>query len=559
MTLRYSLLDESLIGARCFSDRQRVGYSLPALFVALAEDRIRDFPALRPHQRHPWHAFLVQLAAMAIHQAGRTDPFSDESAWKAGLLALTPDHPDGAAWCLIAMPDRPAFLQAPVPEGTIDDWEDDKPTPDSLDILVTARNHDLKRQRITRAAADDWIFALINLQTASPQNGQKNYGVCRMNGGFSSRPGIGIEPPGGPGRRWLRDLHIALAERARLVDQTQFPYAETGGICLLWLDPWDGNSGKSFAALDPFFIEISRRIRLIETNNHIRARRIGSATKRIAKQETDDRKGNTGDLWTPIKESAKRESLGISINGFSYERMVELLNGKKYQKPPAQSFISEDPKVGLTIIARAIAGSNSSTDGYHERRILVSPGMRRLMTRKTDEFAAIAEGRVSDIGKVYDLLVFSLKVLFDNGKSRKKSGDFSKTISQKARAFSKPFEQYEDERFFDGPLGLNEQIDAADPDAVRLSWYRDMAKRAEDILRSAFKAGPRCGEQRYRARAAAMNYLWSKKTGLRSHHVLPTLAQYYEDQGKDQRHASPSPTDQISHNPIPAQLELTLQ
>ncbi len=73
MTLRYSLLDEPLISARLAADGSRVHLSLPALFVALAGDQVRDFPALRPHQRHPWHAFLVQLAAMALHRAGQTE------------------------------------------------------------------------------------------------------------------------------------------------------------------------------------------------------------------------------------------------------------------------------------------------------------------------------------------------------------------------------------------------------------------------------------------------------------------------------------------------------
>ena len=70
MTLQYSLLDEPLIRARLVGSGQPVQYSLPGLFVALARDEVRDFPALRPHQRHPWHAFLVQLAAMTLHHAG---------------------------------------------------------------------------------------------------------------------------------------------------------------------------------------------------------------------------------------------------------------------------------------------------------------------------------------------------------------------------------------------------------------------------------------------------------------------------------------------------------
>ena len=299
MTLQYSLLDEQLIRARLLVGGQPVRYSLPDLFVALARDEVRDFPALRSHQRHPWHAFLVQLAAMALHHAGRDQPFETEQEWKVALLALTPEHPDGAAWCLITPHDKPAFMQAPIPGGRVDDWENDRPTPDSLDILVTSRNHDLKQARIHKAHPDDWIFALVSLQTAGPYPGLGNYGVARMNKGSSSRPGIGIVPSGGFGNRWLRDVIIALGNREKIVMENTL--SQSNGIGLMWLVPWDGSEASSlpFPSLDPFFIEICRRIRLVNLGQGIHARRT-SSNMRVVKAHADALKGRTGDLWTPI-------------------------------------------------------------------------------------------------------------------------------------------------------------------------------------------------------------------------------------------------------------------
>ena len=49
------------------SDGVRKEVSLPEVFAALVSDKVVSFPALRPHQRHAWHAFLVQLGAMAMH------------------------------------------------------------------------------------------------------------------------------------------------------------------------------------------------------------------------------------------------------------------------------------------------------------------------------------------------------------------------------------------------------------------------------------------------------------------------------------------------------------
>jgi CRISPR system Cascade subunit CasA len=526
MTCRYSLLDEPLIRTRLTKDGSLAHYTLPGLFVALASDVVRDFPALRPHQRHPWHAFLVQLAAMAMHHAGQSEPFASEAEWKEALLALTPSHPDGEAWYLVAPHDKPAFMQAPVPGGSINGWGNDTPTPDLLDILVTSKNHDLKQGRISLAHPDDWVFTLVSIQTAAPFPGRGNYGVTRMNGGSSSRPGLGIDPPSGPGRRWLRDVRIALAGRASLVDD--FKYAAAEGVGLLWLAPWDGKSAYTYASLDPFFIEICRRIRLVANGDQIKAIRTTSTGPRIAKGESKSRKGNTGDLWTPI-EIAAGKSLGVSGTGFNYKRMVELLFGSNYKKPPAQIVGNEDDAEGLTVVARAIAGGQSTTDGYHERRIPISPKVRRrLIVRDTDELAATATQRVQDIAKMRGLLWTATATLFENGTVKDK---FSDSAKDKANIFSKPFEQAEDARFFDE---LNAEIESDDPDKVRLGWYLSMAEHAEVILRNAFDAGPRSGEQRYRARAAALSRFHG---GLRAGKVLPSLSQHYREQKASKENA----------------------
>ncbi len=56
--------------------------TLFAAFAALARGDAWSFPALRPHQREPWHAFTVQVAALALIRAGRDDLPADEATWK---------------------------------------------------------------------------------------------------------------------------------------------------------------------------------------------------------------------------------------------------------------------------------------------------------------------------------------------------------------------------------------------------------------------------------------------------------------------------------------------
>jgi len=218
VTCRYSLLDEPLIATRLAANGQPRSFTLPGLLAALQRDKVRDFPALRPHQRHPWHAFLVQLAAIALHRAGTRQPFAEEAAWRDALLALTPNDPDGAPWCLISAQDRPAFMQPPVPGEVIESWTNRLVAPDQLDMLVTSKNHDLKAARMIDSQPEDWMMALISLQTQEGFLGAGNYGISRMNGGFASRPALGVVPIGLWGRRWRRDLHALLDARTETLE-----------------------------------------------------------------------------------------------------------------------------------------------------------------------------------------------------------------------------------------------------------------------------------------------------------------------------------------------------
>lgn len=513
--LQYSLLDEPLIRARLVNGGQAVKYSLPSLFVALARDEVRDFPALRPHQRHPWHAFLVQLAAMALHHAKQEQPFATEQEWKAALLALTPEHPDGAAWCLIAPHDKPAFMQAPVPDGNVSSWKNTLYAPDELDMLVTSKNHDLKAARMRQAEADDWLMALISLQTQEGFLGAGNYGISRMNGGFASRPALGAVPKGHWGRRWERDVAALLNHRDAIVEDLGLQ--DENGNGLLWLTTWSGENSLAFSSLDPFYIEFCRRIRLIrlETAAQIGAIATGSKAARV---EAKERNGITGDAWMPIDPAAGK-ALTIGADGFHYKLAAELLFGSKFSSPIAQEISSADGTEGIVVLAQGVTRGQGKTEGYHERRIPISPKMRSMLRQKqTDKLAKIAGERVDAVGKIRSVLWTALATLFDQGADKDR---FSDSAKDKTAGFTKFFEQAEDARFFDE---LNAEIEATEPDQVRLQWLLAMADRAEAILKNAFVAGPQSGEQRYRARSAALSRFHGS---LRSEKTLPTLANYY--------------------------------
>lgn len=516
--LRFSTLDEAFIRYRRVGDGATVNATLPALFVAMAVDEVRDFPALRPHQRHPWHAFLTQLAAIALHHAGRAEPFETADDWRAGLLALTPDDADGAAWCLVSPADRPALLQAPVPGGRIDDWKSLYRAADELDMLVTSKNHDLKGSRALDAESDAWLFALVSLQTQEGFLGAGNYGISRMNGGFASRPGVGVAPIAPWGRRWQRDLATLGKRREGLVDLHGLRAQE--GHALLWLPAWDGTDSLSFSALDPFYIEICRRIRLRAEGSCLSACSAGTKVARVAAKELN---GVTGDPWTPIDVAAGK-ALTITGDGFHYKLVHELLFGGKYAPGIAQDMAASDVAgERIQLLARGVARGQGKTEGFHERRVPVSPKVRGLLASgQRDRLAQVSQQRITAIGDVRKLLWLALATLFNNGQPTGKDSD---SVTNKARTFSQPFERAEDARFF---ADLTDEIEADDPTANRLNWLIGLTERAETLLRHAFEAGPRSGMQRYRAQAAALSRFHGGLRGPKS--PLPDLANHYRQQ-----------------------------
>ena len=514
--LQFSLLTEPLVRYRRASDGSTFCVSLPQLFVALAADAVRDYPALRPHQRHPWHAFLVQLAAIALHKAGRTTAFETSDEWRDALLALTPDDPDGAAWCLVSPPNRPALLQAAVVGGSIAEWKSAAFAADEIDMLVTSKNHDIKASRVRRSQPEDWLFALLSLQTQEGFLGAGNYGISRMNGGFASKPGIGVAAVGLHGARWARDVSALLAQRERTVEERGLQGED--GLALVWLAPWDGLGSLSFSKLDPFYIEICRRIRLRSVGDAITSIGTGSKAARIAAKELN---GLTGDAWTPIDVEGGK-ALTITSNGFNYKLVSELMFGGKYQSPVAHNLIQPANGQDLVFIAQGMTRGQGKTEGYHERRVPISPKVRSLLvTNQKAALARLATQRIAIIGEVRKLLWVALAVLFANGES----GDSSDGNKTKASKFSAPFETAEDGRFFDD---LSEEIDAEDPAAQRLQWMLGLVARAEAILKISFDAGPRNGIQKYRAQSAALSRFHG---GLRSDKSpLPELANYYRQQ-----------------------------
>lgn len=474
--------------------------SLPEVYAAMAQDRIASFPALRPHQRHAWHAFLAQLATIAMHRTNTSVPPQTSAEWQTLLRGLTPDYADDEPWCLIVDdPTRPAFMQCPSPNG-LDDYRGRVMTPDDLDVLVTSKNHDVKRAIAHGGAPEDWIFALIDLQTMAGFLGAGNYGIARMNGGFSARPCLGLAPAKGlVGAHLFHDIQRMIAGRDQLLEEYSSYYAPTGGLALLWIEPWNGTEQADLRNLDPYFIEICRRVRLRLEDNQFVAWTASSKSARINAKAA---KGNLGDFWTPV-ENKDSKALSLSSVGFPYKRLVELLfENETYNKPQSMR-VEGDTGDQWQLVARGIAGGQGKTEGYHERTDIAfanktASGLFRAA--ESNRLAEIAKAQIEEISEVTDALRFGIAVA---ASGEKESNSLTKSDRAHATPFGRRLEAVADTHFFavlEDRFLVEDDTEAA---RHRVVFARLLIKAARKLLKEAIDSVPCASIHRHRARARA--------------------------------------------------------
>ena len=391
---RFNLLQDPLIeieqGTRSF-------VNLPDVLERLGNDQDIEFPGLQAHHQHPWHTFLVQLAGLALHKAGLGDPALSASRWKALLLDL---EPNDSAWCLVTDDlKEPAFLQPPVPEGNLSGLKNKTRHPDKLDVLVTAKNHEVKAATIDAQepldSARQVLPILLTLQTFSGFSGRGNYGIARMNGGFGSRPAVYVTPHLRWATRFRRDLRTLLRSRDDLIDD--IGYAEDQGHGLLWVLPWGGTKGEilHLEDLDPFFIEICRRVRLTLEDGLT----IHYGSTQAGRVDAKDRLGNMGDPWTPIRQK-DLAALTLSERGFHYRLVTELLFPvDTYTQAPTQTLEPGEP-ANIFAVFTALVGGQGKTGGYHERILEIPSKCGRIFypeDRTRFELAKRAQARIETV------------------------------------------------------------------------------------------------------------------------------------------------------------------
>ena len=468
----YNLLTEPLIryrqpgGTLCEA-------SLPEVYAALMADQVEAFPALRPHQRHAWHAFLVQLGAMAVHRDGLADPPSDAEGWRHIIRTLSFDWPDDEPWQLVVEDiTKPAFIQPPASTAEREkDFKNVVPTPDDLDMLVTSKNHDIKSEVAEQAGIDDWIFALITLQTMEGFGGAGNYGVSRMNGGLGNRPAFSLAPSDpSPGAHVRRDIRALLEFLPDIM--LEHPGSENGHA-LLWTTPWDGTPAEAIllSQLHPLYLEICRRVRLQSgAKGNVFAVRTSSRAARI---EAKTLNGLTGDPWALIDHRDKKgdKVLTLPAGGFNYKRVADYLTSGEYDRPVLLRPTNEErhSPEPMELVARAMVRGQGKTEGYHERRIPVREKLMSTIMRRNsgalDDLAVISKERIADLGKVQRILSHAIQVFAARGDHDRISPEHR----ERARNWLNRLDEIVDARYFED-LQDEFEADASQRIGIRHRW-----------------------------------------------------------------------------------------
>ena len=518
----FNLLRDPLVRLRKLDNTISVA-SLPEVYSALMANNVDAFPALRPHQRQAWHSFLVQLAAMALHRADKTELPSDRDEWEVLVRGLTREFPDDEPWTLIVEDvSKPAFFQPPARTANkLTEYKNYVAAPDELDMLVTSKNHDLKSAVGSQAHMDDWIFSLITLQTMEGFGGAGNYGISRMNGGLGSRPAFTLAPTGGIGDHVKRDITALLGHRQTLL--AEHPMTD-GGATLLWIRSWDGTASEavSINELDPFYVEVCRRVRLCaDENGEIHGIR---AASKVARIEAKAMKGRLGDPWTPI-DKRENKSLTLAADGFTYKRIVDYLNPAEWEWPVLLRLMPEEERSAesMQIVARGMVRGQGKTQGYYERIVPLKPKTARFFGRGLDtpDLHAIAKQRIERVAIVHGILRHAIATFAARGES----SDIGPEHRSLARLWSKPLDEMVDDRFFED---LQNEFEAHESEREKLQndWLRNFViAKARHILHSAEDTLPCPTIHGYRARVAAEGLFEGRLQGSQG---LPFL---YTDRG----------------------------
>ena len=504
----YDLLTEPLLDIRK-TDGQDARVTLPGLMSVMMRGNLETIWSQRPHQRHALHSFLAQTGAAALELAGAREIPEDEAHWLQLLEALT-GHPGHEPWQLIHEDlTAPAFLQPPTmnPDSILNSRLE-APTPGSLDILASSKNHEVKRNTVRNAEPQDWFMALVSLQTQENYSGSGRKGISRIQNGEVSRPALSIMPlERNFGLEVRRDI-LALQQALPAIREEYPRYPHRGGTATPWTIPWEGAPEETLTqeSLHALYVDLSRRVRLITRNGRISALYTGTKGIRIERP----RGGLTGDPWAPVNTTTKSILKMNRPGEFTYQRISQLLFSEHWQRPPLLEPTPAELEVRepMRVVARCIPRKQGRTFGYQERHLTARPSLQHALADPParQDAADISGSRIKQIGEAQWNLKSALRAYLRSGKPppRQREQDRSQNQLMLEQA-SATLDATIDRDYF---KDLQDELEAAPDqrDAIRQQWLRNtLGPNTRDTLREYLDILPCQNSLEQRARAVALN------------------------------------------------------
>jgi CRISPR system Cascade subunit CasA len=378
-------------------------------------------------------------------------------------------------------------------------------------MLITSKNHDVKQAVALEAETDDWIFALVSLQTCEGYGGLGNYGIARMNGGSSSRALVGLVPVGGAtagatgvrfGPRFTRDVRQLVARRAALLDTSQVRYCPTAGPALLWTLSWPQGVKLTLSQLDPYFIEVCRRVRLSRPGDRLSA---DIGTSSAARINAEAFKGAMSDPWAPV-HVVERKALTLGDEGeLDYKRIVALMYSDDWTPPMLASLGPGEDSDGTdwALIVQAFARGNSKTGGFKERVIALPGQATQRIGQRVTALHNLAARQINEIDKVSGIMRGAIALAVAGG-------DATKVLAKhrvRAQPAGQRLEAAADRLFFDS---LWQRFDAehsgrsAAGAAARHNFITQLMSIATSLLTETLAGCPCSAIQRPRAQVRAV-------------------------------------------------------
>jgi len=318
--------------------------SLPRIYPLLQQDAVEEFVKLQAHQKQAWHCFLAQLGAIATED--RPMPNS-EGGWREALSALACRE----AWNLYTEDlSKPAFMQPPVPEESIDPFLDGDEIRQidvtEYDIPSLSKNHGLKKNRITVSDAEHWAYMLTNVQTSDTYGGSGHKMSSRAVEGrafLATTPSLCLGP-------WImHDVKRMHRHTDAVTDRYGY---DLSGFALLWTIRW--GEPLALSQLHPWYIDCCRRIRKGDVW-------MAATTDNMRVEEPSN--GQTGDPWAPINAN-ENKVLRPRDNTFRYDNLSSLLFTGGYIRPPGFSEVDDG-----YIVFRAMPKDYTERTSIRERII----------------------------------------------------------------------------------------------------------------------------------------------------------------------------------------------